>query len=78
MSAETEAKSSTYSDYHKKYYQEHKAQILQRCKETGAYQRKYKTAYERNKEVIREKALARYYAKKKQTETPADSAADSA
>ena len=63
----SETKSSTYSNYHKKYYQEHKAEILQRCKETGAYERKYKSAYERNKEVIRQKALARYYAKKNQT-----------
>jgi hypothetical protein len=76
MSAETETKLSTYSDYHKKYYQEHKAQILQRCKETGAYQRKYKTAYERNKEVIRQKALARYHAKKAQIQTVESPAAD--
>jgi hypothetical protein len=62
----SEVKPSTYSLSHKKYYQEHKAEILQRSRETGAYERKYKSAYERNKEVIKQKALARYYAKKTQ------------
>lgn len=68
----SEIKSSTYSNYHKKYYQEHKAEILQRCKETGAYERKYKSAYERNKDVIKQKALARYYAKKNQSAPAAE------
>jgi hypothetical protein len=65
MSAQvSEPKPSTYSSAHKKYYLEHKAEILQRSRETGAYERKYKSAYERNKDAIKAKALARYYAKK--------------
>jgi hypothetical protein len=65
-----EVKPSTYSPAHKKYYLEHKAEILQRSRETGAYERKYKSAYERNKDVIKQKALARYYAKKAQATPP--------
>lgn len=49
---------STYSNSHRKYYQEHKQEISQKRK---AADRNY---YERHKEQIRRKNLERYYAKK--------------
>lgn len=58
------ATKGTYSNSHKKYYQQHKSEILERCKASGLYERKYKSNYERNKESIKAKNLARYYQKK--------------
>jgi hypothetical protein len=61
---ETIERKTAYGPSQKKYYEAHKAEILQKSKESGAYERKYKSAYQRNKETIKAKALARYYAKK--------------
>jgi hypothetical protein len=72
----SESKPSTYSAAHKKYYLEHKAEILQRSRESGAYERKYKSAYERNKDIIKQKALERYYAKKQQVQASTPPPAD--
>lgn len=62
---------STYGEAQRKYYQAHKAEILQKCRASGLYERKYKTAYERNKDTMKAKALARYYAKKAQAQIQA-------
>jgi hypothetical protein len=66
-------KPSSYSASHRKYYLENKNKILERCKASGLYERKYKSAYERNKDAIKAKALARYYAKKAHSESPSTS-----
>jgi hypothetical protein len=55
---EVSAPRSTYSNSHRKYYQEHKQEISQKRKTVD---RNY---YERHKEDIRRKNLERYYAKK--------------
>ena len=49
---------SSYTESHRRYYQKHRAEIQQKRKPVD---RDY---YERNKEAIRAKNLARYYAKK--------------
>lgn len=49
---------TTYSESHRKYYQEHKQEIREKRKTVD------KAYYERHKEAIRAKNLARYYAKK--------------
>lgn len=67
---------STYGEAQRKYYQTHKAEILQKCRASGLYERKYKSAYERNKETIKAKALARYYAKKAQAQAQASEPAE--
>ena len=49
---------STYSESHRKYYQEHKQEIREKRKTVDqAY-------YARHKEAFRAKNLARYYSKK--------------
>lgn len=53
-----EVAKSTYSNSHRKYYQEHKQEIAQKRKTAD---RNY---YERHKEDIRRKNLERYYLKK--------------
>jgi hypothetical protein len=54
---------SSYSEYHKNYYQQHKEEISFKLKDKQ-YWKKY---YEKNKEIIKEKALQRYYNKKNNT-----------
>ena len=49
---------STYSESHRKYYQEHKQEIREKRKTND------KAYYERHKEAIKAKNLARYYTKK--------------
>lgn len=49
---------STYSESHRKYYQEHKQEIREKRKTVD------RAYYERHKEDIRAKNLARYHAKK--------------
>jgi hypothetical protein len=51
---------SSYTAYHKKYYENHKTEIQVKTK---TYWNSY---YERNKEAIRIKNLNRYYEKKAQ------------
>lgn len=55
---------STYSNSHRKYYQEHKQEIALKRK---AADRNY---YERHKEDIRRKNLERYHAKKAASAAP--------
>jgi len=50
--------STTYSESHRKYYQEHKQEIREKRKTVD------KAYYERHKEAIRAKNLARYHDKK--------------
>jgi hypothetical protein len=64
MTDAEEVKSSTYTEAHRRYYQAHKAEIYERDRASGLYERKYRAAYERNREAKKAKALARYYAKK--------------
>lgn len=52
---------TTYSESHRKYYQEHKQEIREKRKTVD------KAYYERHKEAIRARNLARYYAKKAAT-----------
>lgn len=58
--SEIQEKKSTYTESHKKYYQAHKKEIYQKDYDRG----KYKRRYERKKEELQAKALARYYRKK--------------
>jgi hypothetical protein len=51
---------SSYSNYHKKYYETNKEEILTKNKENNYW----KTYYENNKEKIKEKAKLRYQSKK--------------
>jgi|GWRWMinimDraft_15_1066023.scaffolds.fasta_scaffold01777_2 ribonucleotide reductase alpha subunit len=51
---------SSYSSYHKKYYESKKEEILQRNKDNNYW----KNYYEINKEKIKEKAKIRYLKKK--------------
>lgn len=48
---------SSYTDYHKKYYEENKDKIKDKNK-NNEYWKKY---YEKNKEEIRKKNLERYH-----------------
>jgi hypothetical protein len=69
-----EVKPSTYTEAHRRYYLAHKAEILERDKASGLYERKYKAAYQRNREEKKAKALARYYAKKASPPAPSEPA----
>jgi len=51
---------SSYSNYHKKYYESKKEEILSKNKENNYW----KNYYEKNKETIKEKARLRYQSKK--------------
>ena len=51
---------SSYTDYHKKYYLINKEAIANKMQENHYWQ----GYYERNKESVKQKALARYYRKK--------------
>jgi hypothetical protein len=51
---------SSYSGYHKKYYESKKEEILQKNKDNNYW----KNYYENNKEKIKEKAKIRYEKKK--------------
>lgn len=51
---------SSYSQSHRNYYLAHKKEIYQKDYEKG----KYKRRYERKKEELQAKALARYYRRK--------------
>lgn len=51
---------SSYSNYHKKYYETNKDEILTKNKENNYW----KTYYEKNKDKIKDKAKLRYQAKK--------------
>jgi len=51
---------SSYSNYHKKYYTEHKEEIAEKIKDKEYW----KNYYLKNKDLVKQKALARYYAKK--------------
>jgi hypothetical protein len=51
---------SSYSNYHKKYYDSKKEEISLRNKENNYWQ----NYYEKNKEKIKEKAKIRYQKKK--------------
>jgi hypothetical protein len=44
-----------YSKYHRKYYNEHREEIREKRKVTD------KAYYEKNKDAIKQRALARYY-----------------
>ena len=56
----TEQRSSTYSEAQRRYYQAHRDEILAKYKE----KKPWLSYYERHKEELKQKALARYYAKK--------------
>lgn len=56
VAANEEEDKTSYTPYHKKYYEKHREAISQRAKEK-AY---WKTYYERHKDEIREKARERY------------------
>jgi hypothetical protein len=49
-----------YSKYHRKYYNEHRDEIREKRKTTD------KAYYEKNKEAIKARVLARYYRLKEQ------------
>jgi len=53
---------SSYSGYHKKYYESKKEEILQKNKDNNYW----KNYYEKNKEKIKEKAKIRYEKKKQE------------
>jgi len=53
---------SSYSNYHKKYYESKKEEILQKNKDNNYW----KNYYEKNKEKIKEKAKLRYQKKKQE------------
>jgi len=55
-------KNTSYSSYHKKYYDGHKEVISAKTKDYWV------TYYELNKERIKTRALERYYAKKRVTD----------
>ena len=54
-------KTSSYSSKHKEYYNRNKEAILEKYREANPY----KAFYEKNKERLRQKALDRYYEKKR-------------
>jgi len=50
----------SYTERHRKYYQEHKAEILAKDKE----KQRWKGYYEANKETIKQRNLNRYHQRK--------------
>jgi hypothetical protein len=58
-------KSSTYSPSHRRFYERHREAIREKRKESDH------DYYERNKERIKARVLARYYDKKSATTLPA-------
>jgi hypothetical protein len=64
METETTTK---YSKYHRKYYNDHRDEIREKRKTTD------KAYYDKNKEAIKARVLARYY-RLKQDESPAPEA----
>lgn len=52
--------------YSLQYYHDHKEKIHQYRKESGLSERSYKKYYQANKEIIKQKNLARYYRKKEE------------
>lgn len=61
-SVSEEPKKSSYSESHRNYYLQHKKEIYQKDYAKG----KYKRRYERKKDELKAKALARYYRKKEE------------
>ena len=51
------------------YYHANKEKIHQYRKDSGLSERSYKKYYEANKEIIRQKNLARYHRKKREEQT---------
>jgi hypothetical protein len=58
---------TTYTQANKTYYSTHKEAILAKERET----KRWLSYYERNKEAIKQKNLARYHAKRAATNPPA-------
>ncbi len=50
---------SSYTNYHKKYYDSNKDEISKKIKDTKYWE----TYYDKNKEEVKRKALDRYYKK---------------
>lgn len=57
-------KKSTYKGAQKKYYEKNKEEILRKYKET----KPYNAFYQRNRDRLKDRALARYYEKKLEKE----------
>lgn len=55
--------------YSLQYYHNHKEKIHQYRKESGLSERSYKKYYQANKEIIKQKNLARYHRKKQEEQT---------
>lgn len=68
-------KVSSYSDYHRKYYQENKDKIWQKTKASDAYKAKYKRYYELHKQEVNRKHTERERAKREKKRAEATSPA---
>jgi hypothetical protein len=55
--------------YSLQYYHDNKEKINQYRKESGLSERSYKKYYQANKEIIKQKNLARYHHKKQEEQT---------